>query len=255
MIQRLFFGAFILMVAVAGPAWAGQPGMSNDVIPEFSALYKVRASVASGELSMSLAKADDGSYVFRTLTRPRGLVRVFARGEIDEQSRLLFRDGGVVPLDYSLRDTISKNHDADYQFDWAAGVVSGIERGEEVGDELQSGMLNRAALYIALMQDLSQEKLPQSYVLFDRGRVKSFAIEELETEPVEVPFGRFEAVKLVRDSEGSRRSMYLWCAPELNYLPVQIDLYKGDKRISRAELKALTGLPGEPHGGAPEPVD
>lgn len=231
------------IVVMAGLVASGQLEAHEQVIPEFEAAYKVRASVASGELSMSLAAGADGRYLFRTLTRPRGLVRVFARGEIDEQSHILFRDGTVIPLDYTLRDTISKNHDANYEYDWAANTVTGIERGEAVSGELQPGMLNRAALYVALMQDLSYGSLPEGYTLFDRGRVKSFDIENLGVETIEVPLGRFEVVKLVRDSDDSRRSMFLWCAPKLNYLPVRIDLYKEEKRISRAELRAVTGLP------------
>lgn len=210
---------------------------------EFEAAYKVRASIASGDLSMALTTANDGAYLFRTLTRPRGLVRVFARGEIEESSRLIWQDNSVVPLDYTLTDTISKNHDAEVNFDWAKGSVVGVERGEQVSGELVPGMLNRAALYVALMQDLKQDRLPEEYVLFDRGRVKTYQVENLGVEAVEVPFGSFQAVKLVRDSDDSRRSMYLWCAPELDFLPVRIDLYKEDKRVSRAELKAVKGLP------------
>ncbi len=212
-------------------------------LAEFEAAYKVRASIASGELSMSLSAVGDGAYVFRSLTRPRGLVRVFARGEIDERSRVVLQDESVVPLDYILRDTISKNHDAELIFDWQTGMVSGVEQGEEVSAKLQTGTLNRAALYVAIMQDLQSKRLPEKYVLFDDGRVKSYQLENKGSEVIEVPFGRFEALQLVRRSEGSSRSMYLWCAPELDYLPIRIDLYKEDKRVSRAELKAVKGLP------------
>lgn len=237
-----------LPLLLSTPLAAENASNSRDSIPnsqltEFDAAYKVRASIASGELSMSLSAASDGAYLFRTLTRPRGLVRVFARGEIDEQSKVIYKDSTVIPLDYVLRDTISKDHDADYTFDWAGGVVTGVERGESASGELQPGMLNRAALYVALMQDLKSGRVPEEYVLFDRGRIKSYEIENLGNEIIEVPFGRFETLRLVRDSDDSRRSMYLWCAPALDYLPVRIELYKGDKRVSVAELKAVTGLP------------
>ncbi len=230
-------------VAVVGLIASGALAASDGVIPEFQASYKVRASIASGELSMSLAALEDGKYLFATLTRPRGLVRVIARGEIDERSHVRFEGNTVVPLDYVLLDTISDDHDANYQYDWAAGEVTGVERGAEVSGTLQPGMLNRAALYLAIMADLRNDALPESYTLFDRGQVKSFNITNAGSETVEVPHGRFETVKLVRDSDGSSRSMILWCAPALGYLPVKIELMKGDKRISRAELKWVQGLP------------
>lgn len=222
---------------------ASHAGSATALPAEFEAAYKVRASIASGELSMSLSTADGGAYLFRTVTRPRGLVRMFARGEIDERSSLEIKGGMVVPLDYIVRDTISKNHDADVRFDWEDGTVEGEERGEQVSGETQPGLLNRAALYVAIMRDLQLDQLPDEYVLFDRGRVKAYQLENLGSEVVEVPYGRFEAVKLVRDAEDSSRSMYLWCAPELDYLPVRIELYKDDKRVSRADLKAVKGLP------------
>lgn len=210
---------------------------------EFEAVYNVRASVASGELSMSLSADADGGFLFRTITRPRGFVRMFARGEIDERSRVLFTDNSVVPLDYTLRDTISKDRDADVRFDWDNGVVVGAERGNEVSGKLQAGMLNRAALYVAIMRDLQRNHLPDEYVLFDRGATKAYQLENLGSEVVEVPYGSFNAVKLVRNADDSRRSMYLWCAPELDFLPVRIELYKDDKRVSRADLRAVKGLP------------
>lgn len=222
----------ITVVTIAGPS-----------SPEFEAVYNVRASVASGEMSMSLTADNDGSFLFRTITRPRGFVRMFARGEIDESSKMLITDKSVVPLDYTLRDTISDDHDADVQFNWGNGTVVGVERNQDVSGELQSGMLNRAALYVAIMRDLQLGNLPDEYVLFDRGQTKAYQLENLGTEFVKVPYGSFEAVKLVRNADDSRRSMYLWCAPELDYLPVRIELYKDDKRVSRADLRAVKGLP------------
>lgn len=226
---------------LAGHVTAGADNPPAKAV-EFEAVYKVRASVASGEMFMSLTADSDGGFLFRTLTRPRGLVRMFARGEIDEQSRILITDESVVPLDYTLRDTISKDHDADLRFDWDGGIVVGLERGEEVSGELEPGMLNRAALYVAIMRDLQSERLPDEYVLFDRGRAKAYQLEKLGSEVIEVPFGEFEAVKLARNADDSRRIMYLWCAPALDYLPIRIELYKDDKRVSRAELRAVSGL-------------
>lgn len=245
MFVRLLKWRPVVLGTVLGSLWLSSAlaGESAGTLDEFEAAYKVRASVASGELSMSLQAADDGAYLFRTLTRPRGLVRVFARGEIDERSTIVYRDESVVPLDYNLTDTISDDHDASLSFDWARGTVVGVERGAEVEAELSPGVLNRAALYVALMQDLKNDRLPDRYVLFDRGRIKSYELSRQGTETVDVPYGRFETVKLVREAENSRRSMHLWCAPSLDYLPVRIDLYKGDKRVSRAELKAVRGLP------------
>lgn len=254
MASRILLNSLLVAHAAAGFLAAGILQAGDSVIPEFEASYKVRASVASGELSMSLTAGADGVYLFRTLTRPRGLVKIFARGEIDEQSHLMFKGNAVVPLDYTLRDTISKDHDADYKYDWAAGTVAGIERGESVSGELQPGMLNRAALYLALMLDLSNGEPPEHYLLFDRGKLSAYGVEKLGVETIEVPLGQFETVKLVRDSEGSSRSMLLWCAPKLNYLPIRIELIKGDKRISRAELKAVRGLSSEDQSSAPDPL-
>lgn len=244
--------ALILCLAVSGHAASGpMDGLPTDSLAmpdkaltaEFEAVYKVRASIASGDLSMSLTRGADGTYLFRTITRPKGLVRIFARGEIDESSTLRLSDGAVVPLDYTLRDTISDDHDADLRFDWVEGVVAGVDRNEDVRGDLQPGMLNRAALYLAIMHDLKSGRLPAEYILFDRGRAKAYQLENLGSEMIEVPFGRFEAVKLVRNADDSSRSMYLWCAPELDFLPVRIELWKDDKRVSRADLKAVKGLP------------
>jgi len=51
-----------------------------------------------------------------------------------------------------------------------------------------------------------------------------------------VPAGTFEAQQIVRKSSGNR-SFRLWAAPQLDYLPVQVEYREGDGKLFLLKLK------------------
>ncbi len=63
------------------------------------------------------------------------------------------------------------------------------------------------------------------------------AYEKLGTESVKTDAGTFDTVKYRRHRIGSSRSAVIWFAPELEYLPVQMQHFKGDKKTGTVTLE------------------
>jgi hypothetical protein len=215
------------------------PARADLGVPEFEAVYKVRVSIARGEMRLELDRRD-GTLVYSSELEPTGFVSMFKRGVIAETSHFEYSGGQVRPLEYRLTDTISDNRDAHYQFEWPAGRVTGTSRGEHVDTQLPGHAVDRLLLQIAIMSDLMHDREVQTYTLFDRGREKRYTIDVGSTGQAKTPAGAFDVVDVSYTSEDGSKVIRLKCAPELSYLPVTIEQVEDGEIQSRAELVRYT---------------
>lgn len=231
--MRATLPAFIALAALLTvPARTARADLG---IPEFEAAYKVRVSVARGEMRLALDRRD-GALIYSSELEPSGFVRMFKRGMIAETSRFEYRGGQVRPLEYRLTDTISDNRDAHYLFEWPAGRVTGSSRGEPVEADLSGHTVDRLLLQIAIMSDLMHDRDVRSYTLFDRAKEKRYTIDVGQAGQAETPAGAFDVVDVSYTSEDGSKAIRLKCAPELHYLPVAIEQVEDGEVQSRAEL-------------------
>ena len=75
------------------------------------------------------------------------------------------------------------------------------------------------------MHDLINDRPSPNYVLFD-----------VDKKTVQTKAGQFDVVGIEHQKEGSSRKTTLWCAPELDYLPVIIEQHRKGKLKFRASL-------------------
>jgi len=233
---RALFVSLTAAVLLAAPA---RPALADLGIPEFEAVYKVRVSIARGEMRLKLDRRD-GVSVYSSELEPSGFVSMFKRGVIAESSRFEYGGGQVRPLEYRLTDTISENRDAHYVFEWPAGRVTGWSRGEPVAAELSGHTVDRLLLQIAIMSDLMHDRDVRQYTLFDRAREKHYTIDVGDRGRARTPAGDFEVVDVSYTSEDGTKAILLKCAPQLHYLPVTIHQVEDGEVKSRAELVRYT---------------
>ncbi|MGH8496733.1 MAG: DUF3108 domain-containing protein [Gammaproteobacteria bacterium] len=204
-------------------------------VPEFEAVYKVRVSIARGQMRLDFNRRD-GALVYHSELEPMGFVSMFKRGMIAETSRFEYGGGTVRPIEYDLVDTISEGHDAHYKFDWSEDEVTGNYRGQPVEATLEGHAVDRLLLQIAIMSDLAHGRDVDSYTIFDRAKAKRYTIEIGENGSAETPAGEFSVVEVTYTDEDGDKSIVLECAPELHYLPVRIRQREDGEVKSRAEL-------------------
>jgi len=201
-----------------------------------SAEYKVKISILSGKLNTRLQTTDTGYEATHRIV-PTGLAKLLARGSIEETSSFDSAAEGVLPTHYVSSDTLSKDKtSADISFEWSTGEVNGTVNGQIVNEVLEGLAHDRVSIQYELMRDLMHSGASDTYILYDIDRLKTLNVSLIDARDVKVPAGKFTVIGIQHQAEGSSRITTLWCAEELDYLPVIIEQHRKGKLRLRATL-------------------
>ena len=212
------------------------PLMAAEGLTPHSAEYKVKISVLSGKLTTRLQTTDTG-YTATHRIVPTGLAKLLAGGSIEETSSFDSAAEGVLPTHYISNDTLSKDKtSAGILFEWSTGAVNGTVNGEVVDEVLDDLAHDRVSIQYELMRDLMNGGASETYILYDIDRLKTLNVRLIDAREVKVPAGRFTVIGVQHQAEGSSRITTLWCAEELDYLPVIIEQHRKGKLRLRATL-------------------
>jgi hypothetical protein len=225
----LFVTTLLSAAAFAGPA-----------LTPHSAEYKIKISVLGGQLNTELKATADG-YVATHVIKATGMSRMFARGMIKETSEFYAAPDGVRPSEYSSTDTLSRDKsNASIRFDWDTGEARGTVNGGEVFSVLDALAHDRVSIQYELMHDLLNAEPSPQYTMFEIDRLRTVNVRNIGHKRVKVPAGRFDAVGIQHQAEGSSRITTLWCVEDLGYLPVIIEQHRKGKLRVRATLRKFS---------------
>jgi hypothetical protein len=146
----------------------------------------------------------------------------------------------VKPVAYRSVDTIRKDPDVDIFFNWDTNEVAGTVGDEKFMQQLDGIVYDSVSIQYVLMHDLINGGLNKQYTLFDVDKLKIANVHNVGKKQVKVEAGTFEAVGIRHQAEGSSRITTLWCAEELDYLPVVIEQHRKGKLKFRASLQKYT---------------
>lgn len=228
--------AVTLLVLGAGAL----PALAADLTPHH-AQYKVRIAVITGQLDTELRRTDAG-YVAHHVIKPTGITRMLTRGTMDVSSTFTSEADGVKPVAYQAIDTITKEPEANIRFDWPGKKATGTVGEEEFLQQLDGVSYDAVSIQYELMHDLMNGGASTSYVMFDVEKLRVLKVSNLGTNNVETSAGSFDVVGIQHQKEGSSQVTTLWCAPELDYLPVIIEQHRDGKLKFRATLNEYTPI-------------
>ncbi len=229
---------------------AGQVAAETTLTPH-TAQYKVRISIVSGQLNTELRKTADG-YVANHVIKPTGMSRIITRGSMKVTSTFSSRVDGVKPIRFQSVDTIRKDPDVDLTFDWTTNEVSGTVGEENVLLQLDGIAHDSVSIQYELMHDLMNGGPDKQYVLFDIDKMRVANVSIAGQKQIKTKAGTFTAIGVQHQKEGSSRITTLWCAEELDYLPVVIEQHRKGKLKFRATLVKYTPAQ-ESQPGIPSP--
>ena len=232
---RAATGVLTLLIAGLFPATA--PAAQATLTPHV-AEYKVKISIASGELRTELRQTPRGYMAIHSLV-PKGLSRLFADGSITEVSEFIVDEDAITPVSYLSDDTLDSDEEvhARVQFDWDALQASGTVNDEPLLAELEALTHDRGSIQYALMHDLLNDRVETQYRMFETDELRLVNIRRVGTKSVRVPAGKFDAIGIQHQAEGSSRAITLWCVEELGYLPVIIEQHRKGKLRVEAKLR------------------
>lgn len=233
-LARLLAGTIL----IAGSSVAFAAG--DRALTPHTAEYKIKISVLGGRLTTNLAETETG-YRAESSIRATGMSRIIAGGEIRESSEFGNSPEGLRPDHFLSNDGLTRDKETvDFEFDWEAGVITGLLNGESFETSLEGIVHDRVSLQYGMMHDLINGIHRSDYFLQDAEKFKPLSITNIGSKPVRVPFGNFEAIGVQHQAEGSSRVTTLWCVEELDYLPVVIEQHRKGKLKMRAVLTAYT---------------
>ncbi len=213
---------------------------ANDLTPH-RAEYKVKISVVSGQLNTELLQTEDG-YVANHVIRPTGMSKLLTRGTMDVTSEFTREADGVRPVRFQAVDTIRKDPDVDLTFDWDSNKASGTVGEDPVELQLDGLSHDNVSIQYELMHDLLTGNTAEQYTLFDVDKMRIANVSNAGEKEIKTKAGKFKVVGIRHQREGSSRITTMWCAPELDYLPVVIEQHRKEKLNFRAQLVSYTPI-------------
>lgn len=208
---------------------------ARDLLTPHRAEYKVKISIVSGKLSTELRRTENG-YVARHVIRAVGISRLLTRGTMDVTSEFASGPDGIVPISYKAIDTIRNDPDVNLTFDWSTNIASGTLGEEDILLQLDGIAHDSVSIQYALMHDLMNGGAESEYALFDVDNIRVANITNIGSRDVKTKAGRYRAIGIQHQKEGSSRMTTLWCVEELGYLPVIIEQHRKGKLKFRATL-------------------
>lgn len=229
--------SLLLSVVPTGAAGASAESVREPepALTPFEAVYRVRAfGLGSGESVLRLAATSDpGVYEFQAAVQPTGVTRLMLDPQ-SECSRFRVTDGELRPIHYRNDD---KEDPESMDFDRDEGIVTASYKDQEVELALEPNALDPATEQVAALHDLySAEAAIGPYRTISRNRYREVEYHPEGNERIETPLGTYHTVKFRRQRVGSSRSVLIWYAPKLDWIPVQIQHFKREKSQAMARL-------------------
>ena len=215
-----------------------QEGSSRAQTLEYSANYVLsRRGTDRGEASRILERHENDQWRYYTETSARLLVLSDRR---KNETYFRMEEGRVKPLlfDYT-REGTGSNQYLRIRFDYENEQV--ISEGEDDVDvEWHANLLDPNAVLHQLQLDVAGDDENWSYPLVDeRGNYRDYEFERTGTETLDLPYGTFDTVRVVRVRDTDRRETIFWFAPELNYTLVKMQQIEKGREQLQIQLKNL----------------
>ncbi len=222
---------------------------SAQELDDYSASYEIEMNgIKAGMLTQQLETITDGLHRFESVSKAKGVVALFKKDTVKETSLWISTENQIQPHQYLYqRHGGKKDKYLRMDFDWLQKTVH-IDDKEHPWDlDIETATLEKHVYQVQLRKDLlaTPNQSTFSYLIADGGHLKQYQIERLEQEIITTPLGKIDTVKFKRqrDRESDKdRETTLWCAPELDYLPVKLEHIEKDGTKFTAVLQELEGL-------------
>ena len=126
-------------------ACASQLRAEENLPPPFEASYTIfKKGAEVAKMHRSLSRLDNGEYMYRSETNSTGLVSIFYKLHVIEESHWHLRGDRLQPMDYSYQ-RIKKKKESHKKtvFDWENHQVNSVVNGKKSTLELKPGMTDK----------------------------------------------------------------------------------------------------------------
>jgi hypothetical protein len=213
----------------------------KDPVPPYTAKYSVISSGTTVAEAVYTLTRSGQNWEFHAHAKPSRMVSLFISTEIDEYSRLEARGGSLRPLHYRYEQTTGKAQDrkmlqADY--DWQAGSLNVSNGAASHRLALKPDTYDPLSAQLAVIQCVKNNCGNMDYRVLDEMELQQRRFERESAETVKTALGDYSTVT-VGYRKGKRHTI-MWLAPDLHYIPVKIQQFRGKELKSEMRIGAVT---------------
>ena len=229
---------------------------AEDNIPAFFDIsYKLYSNDTKiAQMERRFYKNELNNYIFSSESKTTGLISFFRKDHIVEISNWNITNSNIMPLHYSYQHTGGKkDRDVEINFNWESGQIINRVNNSIWHMKTQTGVLDKLLYQLVIMIDLKSGNIPEKYIIADGGKIKEYLFKYIQDEVIETPIGNFNTMKLARYKKNKQETYdligkflkdqtYLWCAYDLDFLPIKVITKENDGRLSKAIIKSINGF-------------
>jgi len=233
----LGFIALPLIAAAVEPSPSGATAAQSVPLKPFVAVYDVkRGGKVIGQATMTLRPAGEQQWTLLTETRgTAGMAKLLGLDVREESQFRVDGDDRLQSISYSYRqDATLKSKQRRIEFDWAAKEARVTEKDELFRYAVQPGTIDRHVVVIALGR--GQSRAENLIPVASKEAVEQQQFQRHDAESVDVPAGRFPAVRFERTDKPGKGSS--WYTPSL-IAPLQIEQVQKDGNNIVMQLKSV----------------
>ncbi|GAA0786747.1 DUF3108 domain-containing protein [Marinobacterium sediminicola] len=207
-------------------------------LPAFKATYTTAFDMGislSGEAVRQLRQTEGGEWRFSSEAAA-------LMAGISEVTRFQYQPSEPIkPLSYRYhRKVLGKSRKASVEFDWNTLSVTTVVKDKPWKMQVPTGTQDKLSYQLQMRLDLLAGKTEMIYDVADGGKLKEYRFKVTGEEEIDTPYGRFNAVRVMRDrGEGADRETLIWLAPELDYLIIRLEQTESDGKTYALLLKNL----------------
>lgn len=236
--ERAGRAAAVLLMAVTGHAAPAAAAPSPPTTPvsrpvPFVATYTVAwHGVTAGTSTLKLTATASDSYLYTSTDTAWGIFRLVFPHALRQSSRFRISGGEVEPLSF---EAAGPGNPVMAQFDWKDHRVTGMAKGKLLDLKLRPGTQDPLSVQIAIMLKLQSGDAPDSFWMLNTDEIDRFQYTRHGETTLDTPLGKLPTILYTSHAPGSDKTMYLWLAPALDYMPARAEQrVKGSTQISLA---------------------
>lgn len=208
----------------------------------FTANYVVfRNGKNLGTATIKFADIGNGRWELTTKTVGTGIAAI-AGVEINERSLIRWNDGRPETLDYSFSQKAGwKDKQRSITVNAQSKTIVSQDKDNTYSLKYQPGVLDRHAITVAIMQDLSQGKRGDLvYPVADRDELNTQLYRLIGNEKMDTTLGSLSSVKVQRIRENANgKTTTLWLALDKQFVPLRIEQKEADGDVIEMRITGL----------------
>ena len=191
-----------------------------ELLESYSASYRLSAkNIEIGLIEQKFSIEDDGNYQFASTLATVGIGKLISSLSRTQISTGKFIDGQFIPTHYSHHAQRDKRSYV-LDFDHINTVATDIEVRSRSTPKLFDELSYQSQLRADLLNNINDYE----YLVQKKHKQKLYTFRHEKKELIATKLGTFMGKKMVRKTNNPGKSIKIWFAENLNYIPVKIEL-------------------------------